>query len=169
MRGVDKGHIGLLMVFLVFNLVILVASTSHTANARTVPLLAGGLTLVLLMAVLINEVRPLPALQRFNIDLTKKYRSDDLAVPAEPETAQKKLFASVLGIVVFFLMILSFGFYLSIPVYTFIYMRAKGKASWIRAVLTAVMIDALIFVFFEAAMGVALFKGLVFGEILPAL
>jgi hypothetical protein len=169
MRGSDKGHLLLVMVFLVFNLVVIFASTKHTADARAVPLLAGGFTLILILVVLINEIHPLSAIERINVDITKNYRPEDLMAHSEPEVTQKKLFTAILGIAVFFLTILALGFYVSIPLFTFIFMRVKGRASWTKAFFTAAAVDGLIFVFFKVAMGVGLFKGLVFGEILPPL
>jgi hypothetical protein len=61
----------------------------------------------------------------------------------------------------FFLSIYFFGFLISIPVFVLAYMKTFGTR-WLVAIIFAVLTPAIIYVVFERAMGVDLYRGALF-------
>ena len=165
----DKGELAMAVFLFLVTLVFIMDSFHYGAETRIVPLTIGGLTSVLLLAVIVNAIRPMNILRKLNIDFIQKYRPEDLKMNTGMKLESKKLLGTVLWIVAFFLMILVFGFHLSIPLYSVVFLRAQGKASWPRALLTGACIWFVVFLLFEVALDFNLYRGWLWGEVMPPL
>jgi len=132
----------MLLIFLSMSLMAL----GFTEKARLMPLLVGVPGTVLGMIELINEMRH-AAQQAASGDTTDHVTA-----------AERAMFGWV---VVFFLGILSFGFIYAGPVLVFAFMLAGKKESLTVALISAVGAWAVLFGFFEQAMEIPLFQGLI--------
>lgn len=154
---------------LVFALGFIFISFSYDHKTRLVPLGVALATLGLLVGVIINDIRPVPFLERLNRDLTEIYRNKGLSGRREQKSGGRKFFEFLCWISGFFVSILFFGFNISIVLFAFAFFKTEARFSWIKSLLAAGLIWASIFVVFELALNFALFKGWLFGEVLPPL
>ena len=162
-----KGELLMALFLFLFTLVIILASFHYTAETRIVPLVVGGATGLLLLVVITNTIRPLSILKKLDIDLTKKYKQEELNILTENRVGSQQLLGIILWIIFFFLMIFAIGFHLSIPLCTVIFLKVQGKAAWPRALISGVVIWAVVFVLFEVAMDFSLYRGWLLGEVIP--
>ena len=163
----DRGRLAFTALILLFVLFFIVTSFSYEHNARLIPLLVGFSTLVLVLAVLVNEIHPVSIIEKMNVDWTKDLKVQESSPKKKEKVAAKKLLIIICWIFGFFLFIFLFGFPISIALFTFAFLKIEGKVSWAKALLTAVIVSAAVFVIFEGAMGFGLFEGVLFGEIIP--
>ena len=165
----DRGRLAFTALILLFVLFFIVTSFSYEHDARLIPLLVGFSTLVLVLAVLVNEIHPVSIIEKMNVDWTKDLKVQESSPKKKEKVAAKKLLIIICWIFGFFLFIFLFGFPISIALFTFAFLKIEGKVSWVKALLTAVIVSAAVFVIFEWAMGFGLFEGVLFGEIIPPL
>ncbi len=163
----ERGNFTFSALFFIFILIVILTAFRYEPRARLVPLLVGLGTLILVATVLVNELRPIPLAQKLSFDLTKNYRSQEPAVRSERVVAARRLFVFLGWLFGFFLSIFLFGFYISIALFTLAFLKIEGKAGWIKALLTAGIVSLIVFITIEFAMGLSLFKGWLFGEIIP--
>ncbi len=163
----DRGRLAFTALILLFVLFFIVTSFSYEHDARLIPLLVGFSTLVLVLAVLVNEIHPVSIVEKMNVDWTKDLKVQESSPKKKEKVAAKKLLIIICWIFGFFLFIFLFGFPISIALFTFAFLKIEGKVSWAKALLTAVIVSAAVFVIFEWAMGFGLFEGVLFGEITP--
>jgi hypothetical protein len=165
----DRGRLAFTALILLFVLFFIVTSFSYEHDARLIPLLVGFSTLVLVLAVLVNEIHPVSIIEKMNVDWTKDLKVQESSPKKKEKVAAKKLLIIICWIFGFFLFIFLFGFPISIALFTFAFLKIEGKVSWAKALLTAVIVSAVVFVIFEWAMGFGLFEGVLFGEIIPSI
>lgn len=165
----DRGRLAFTALILLFVLFFIVTSFSYEHDARLIPLLVGFSTLVLVLAVLVNEIHPVSIIEKMNVDWTKDLKVQESSPKKKEKVAAKKLLIIICWIFGFFLFIFLFGFPISIALFTFAFLKIEGKVSWAKALLTAVIVSAAVFVIFEWAMGFGLFEGVLFSEIIPPL
>jgi hypothetical protein len=163
----DRGRLAFTALILLFVLFFIVTSFSYEHDARLIPLLVGFSTLVLVLAVLVNEIHPLSIVEKMNVDWTKDLKVQESSPKKKEKVSAKKLLIIICWIFGFFLFIFLFGFPISIALFTLAFLKIEGKVSWVKALLTAVIVSAAVFVIFEWAMGFGLFEGVLFGEIIP--
>jgi hypothetical protein len=166
---VDRGRLAFTALILLFVLFFIVTSFSYEHDARLIPLLVGFSTLVLVLAVLVNEIHPVSIVEKMNVDWTKDLKVQESSPKKKEKVSAKKLLIIICWIFSFFLFIFLFGFPISIALFTLAFLKIEGKVSWVKALLTAVIVSAAVFVIFEWAMGFGLFEGVLFGEIIPPL
>lgn len=154
-------------LFLLLACVFVVTSLSYESDARLVPLVVGFITLVLSVLILINEIYPIPFITKLSIDFTENYRSREPVVQKEKVVSLQRFFVLLIWTVGFVLGIFMLGFHISIALFTLAFLKIEARATWLKAFLVTGIVWAAVFVIFEWAMGFSLFKGLIFGEILP--
>jgi hypothetical protein len=166
MKISGKGH-PTSFFFLLVALVFVAASFNLDTRPRFIPLCAGIFTLVVMVLVLINDLFPATFLKRLNAGLLDSYNPTPPSVESN-EGDRLKNTAVVLGWMgFFFLLILIFGFAIAIPVFTFSFLKVRGKTGWAGSLLAACLVTAAVVVIFKVLMGISLFEGVIGGEILP--
>jgi hypothetical protein len=163
----DRGRVAFTALIFLFALFFIVASFGYDHEAGLIPLLTGLSTLVLVLAVLINEIHPVGFIERMNVDWTKDFMAQEFSLQKKEKIGEKKFLIIMCWVFSFFLFIFLFGFHISIAMFTFVFLKIEGKISWIRALLMAGIVTATVFVIFEWAMGFRLFEGILLGEIIP--
>ena len=166
MKIPGKGHVTSFL-FLFLALIFVAASFGLEARPRFIPLSTGIFTLVVMLLVLVNDLFPATFLKRLNAGLLDSYNPSPPAAESN-EGDQFKNTAVVLGWMgFFFLLILMFGFAIGVPVFTFCFLKVRGKTGWAGSLLAAGLVTAAVFVIFNVLMGISLFEGVIGGEILP--
>jgi len=157
---------GLLLIFVLF---IVAGSFKYDPKARLIPLCVGLGTLVLIALALIDAVRPLAFLKKLNLDPTEAYRSKEPFSGTKSGSSGTKLGVLMIWLSGFFILIFFFGFNLGIPLFASAFLKREAGVSWGKSLMTAGLIWGAIFVVFELAMKFSLFKGWIFGAVLPPL
>lgn len=138
------------LAILLFVLVYLTSALLTLDGAtRVVPLMAGGVTLLLL---LVDIVRP--ALTQDGVALT--HDDDEVALPPRRElNAITYVAAAVMGIELI-------GFWLTIPIYLFTSIAWLGKQTSRTALTVSALTSLSIYLLFEVLLGYSLYPGLLF-------
>jgi hypothetical protein len=134
---------------------------------RLIPLLVGFSTLALVLAVIINEIHSVGFIEKMNIDWTKNFSDRETSPQKKDAAGAENIIIILCWIFGFFLSIFLLGFHISIALFVFVFLKIEGKAGWLKAIVTAGIAWATIFVIFEWAMDFGLFDGVLFGEIIP--
>ena len=166
---VDKGRLAFTALLLIFALVIIITSLSYDPRARMVPILVGLATLIMGVPVVVNEIHPLRLLSKLDVSLMKEFGQGAPSEQPKEQVSGKGLLGLIAWVVGFFVLIFLVGFHGGMLIFTLSFIKVRGRASWPKAIIAAVVLWGIIFLMFEVAMGFRLFKGLFFGEILPGI
>jgi hypothetical protein len=165
-KRINKPSIVFIGLLLIFVLVICVNSYSYRPKERLVPLLVGIAALIICLLVLVDEIHPIGLLGRLKIDLMSAAGG---AVPEE--RVQHKTAIQLLLIIAwmmgFLVLIFLVGFYIGIALFTFTFLKILAKIGWLKAVLITAIVWCSIFAIFDLTMQLHMFRGVLFGEILP--
>lgn len=162
MTRLNKTYLVINLLYLAVVASMVVQSLTFAGEAGIVPLVVGLPTLLMIL-ISISRHLFLSVLERGGAPAGS-------AGAAPVDVASWPRGAVIIGWVgVFFLLIFLIGFYLSIPLYTLVFLRAEGKLPWARAAITAAILWGVVYVSFDMLMGQALFEGVVFHALLPSL
>ncbi|MFC2170220.1 tripartite tricarboxylate transporter TctB family protein [Acidobacteriota bacterium] len=164
---VDKSRFAFTTLLLIFVLVMITASFNYDPKARLIPLLIGLATLILVVPVLFNQIHPISLVKKLDINLIENHLVKQRSIPTDQVVPEKRFFIFLFWITGLFIIIFSLGFYVGIALFTFAFLKIEGKVSWAKALIATAIGCGAIFIVFELAMGIRLFKGLFCGEILP--
>ena len=108
------------------------------------------------------------------LELVREFRKAKDEVEIKPEQSEAHIaaksentlsFYAFLWIFGFALAVFLVGFLIAIPLGVLMYLRFKSKKGWFTSIGMAVCLDLFIYVAFETALKVPLFRGLFFGGI----
>jgi hypothetical protein len=162
-----RGKLAFIVLILLFALFFIVAALSLDQKARLIPLLVGSSTLMLALAALINDIHPFVFIEKMSVDWTEDLRARKSSLQREEKANTKNVLIIICWMLGFFLFIFLLGFHISIALFTFVFLKIEGKVSWMKAILAAGIVWATVFLLFEWMMGLSLFGGGIFGEIIP--
>ena len=170
MQRVSRGRFLFCGLLVTFSVVIVLTAFSYFPKARLVPLMVGIPTLVLALLSLIGEAFP-KLLRSLDVNPRgfgggKLGNEIRLEKKLEMELTRRVLIQSV-WLIGFFALIYLVGFLISIPVFAILFLRIHGKVGWVETLAIAAITWGFIFAMFETFMKVALFKGVLFGAIVP--
>lgn len=66
-----------------------------------------------------------------------------------------------------FVVIFLAGFHIRIVVFAFTFLKVQAGISWVKASIATAIIWCVTYFLFEVALGFTMFKGLLFGELIP--
>lgn len=158
----NKTYLFINLFYFALVLAMVLQALTFTGEAGIVPLFVGVPTLGLIITALAT---------RWLTSRPKGKQVSGVALAEEPVDVASWSRGLVIAawVVAFFLLIFFVGFSISIPVYTLAFLRIEGGIAWIRSVLTAAILWAVIYVSFDVLMGQALFPGVLFHALLPNL
>jgi hypothetical protein len=162
-----EGRTILILLLLAFELYVVVLGSGYGPNSRIFPLGIGIPTLVLTVLVLLSVWRP-EILRSAEVRLSGS--SSATPVPEEEEAGSEpamRVLRMVVWLVVACLGIAFLGFRLAAPVFVLLFGRIEGHVRWIPCILTAFFCWAFIVGYFELYMRYSMFKGVLFGDLLP--
>jgi hypothetical protein len=148
----------------IFILVICIYAFDYKPKVRLVPLLVGTVSLVISILVLVNEIHPMPIFSKLTMDFMGSI--EEKKDETDPQVVFNKIFAIVLWMIGFMVLTFLVGFYISIAVFCFAFLKFQEKVGWIKASLVAAGIWSFIFVVFNLFMKLHMFEGVLFGAIL---
>lgn len=135
-------------------------SYDYEPKVRTFPLLVGFAMVVFVALDFISHTNTaLGRLVGTLVGMDKPPEGDTSAPEASPIGAL--VWIPAYGVLVYL-----FGFLATAGLYMFISMAVFGKSAPLRAALWSVLLVAVVYVFFEVALGFRLFQGIVLGPLL---
>ena len=153
------------LVLLSFVSLILLASFGFTDyKTKVLPLLVGTVTLVLGLLTLAVEISPrfrsVFEVNLFKIQRVVEEKGDD-------NWSEMKGFLMVfLWLLLFCLLLFFLGFYVGVLVCVFLFVKLYGNESWAKSLVITAITLISVYGLFRVLMGVRLFKGILFGEII---
>ncbi len=141
--------------------VILVTSLTYEPITRALPLGVSVLGILLGLVLLGGEIMP-----NLGRKLDAGYFSTLKTKSAAPETASqsgKSLVITVGWVLLFFLLVVFFGFIIATAVSIFIYLKWYKGIPWLKSLLVSGASGLVIYVIFSLGMKLWLFPGIVFG------
>jgi len=164
MKKVNVGAIAFSGLLTIFILVICVYAFAYKPQVRLVPLLIGIGSLVMSILVLLNEIHPIQVFNKLSIDFMAP--PEDKKDEIEPRIVFSKMRAIIVWMFCFMALTLLVGFYISIAVFCFCFLRFQENIGWIKASLVTAGIWGFIFLIFKIVMDLQMFEGILFGAIL---
>ena len=162
MKPSNATYFAVNLCYLTFCIFIVVESMKLTGQGRIVPLVIGIPTMGMIGCALWARLRAVPRRgTRSALENEEKSLDDVASWPAAI-----RVIGWIGGL---FLLILFFGFDISIPVYTFLFLMVRGKVSAGRSFLVAASLWLLIYISFDVLLNNSLFSGIFFGDVLPLL
>ena len=91
--------------------------------------------------------------------------------PAEPTEANvgRRLLIVLAWLVGLFVLCLLVGFLIAVPIFTFLYLKIGKRISWLKTLAVSVVMGGIIYGGFEILMELDMFRGILFGGLLPPL
>jgi len=120
-------------------------------KARLLPLLVGGFVLVLALSALIKE----------NFGAASRHQSSSGESPSVRDADLSRYLASGAWLLGFFIAVYCLGFLVGISLYCLSYAKAYG-AKWVAALALAVFTPLAVYMVFNVALRVELYRGLLF-------
>jgi len=169
-KKIRRGNILFTCLLLVFILIVILTSLTYSPQARLIPLLIGGVTLILGILVLISEFYP-GLLRTLDVSLMDFATSatpteTDSEKPTEMQVVKKVLNISI-WLASFLVLIYFIGFLISIGVFVLLFLKVYGKRSWVKTIIVSVLTWGFIYGTFEMFIKVELFRGILFEAIVP--
>jgi len=164
---VNKARFAFTLFLLCIILLFVATAFAYDPKAKMIPLIIGVAALILIVPILINEVHPLAIVKKMELDFFGNFSSGSPPSHGADAAGTKKLMLLFSWIIGFFIIIFLFGFHIGILVFTFAFLKIEGRFRWRPSMIAAAVTCGTIYVMFELAMGFRLFKGLLWGEIIP--
>jgi len=167
MRKLLEGSTPLNIVMLGFALYCLVVGAGYGHNSRIFPI-AVGIPTVILLALSIVAVWKPTILRGADVHLggasSDEPNADEIG-EAKYETAHV---AAMMGWLMFAGVAIGLiGFRFAVPLFVLLFGRFEGQANWLTAALVAFFTWAFIIGYFDLFMNFGMFRGVVFGDLLP--
>lgn len=150
-------------------LYFLIEGLGYGRNSRIFPLAVGVPTVILTALTLIAIWKP-SAIKWADVHLGA---SSAGAEGKDPEGKEEINYPSAYALRMIGWLILGavgigfFGFRVAVPIYIALFGRLEGRASWLPSILVGVFCWAFIIGYFELFMKFSMFKGILFGDLLP--
>ena len=187
-----KGTVVFGFILLAFVLTTVIMAFTYPPRARLVPLVIGLPTVAMLLYAIIGEQWLPSIIRRFDVSISDfapvlkdqeaekqveqlaeegaEYDQENLAPGHHGEADEAKRIFRILGwMAAFIVSIFFFGFFICVPIYTFIFLKLQAKASWLAAILITVILFAFVYVLFGQFFPAGLFPGWVFDGFVPPL
>jgi hypothetical protein len=167
----NKGQHIFNFFWVAFFILIISRSLTYNPKARLIPLLVAAICLVLAIGVFIGEIRKKDKKSGLSGDdalLDGIMKKVDVAAEAgeekkkvSAEEKKRRFFDAVLWILGFVLMIYLVGFLIAIPLFTFLFMRAK-KESWTLSISCSLGLLAGVYLAFVKLSQSTIYEGIIF-------
>lgn len=88
---------------------------------------------------------------------------------SDRHASEKKSLGIVSWMCGFFIVIFLVDFHIGIILFVLAFLKVQARVSWVKASIATAIIWCVTYFLFEVALGFTMFKGLLFGELIPDL
>lgn len=150
-----------------FALYCLVAGASYGHNSRIFPIAIGIPTVLLLMLCIIGVWNP-AILKGADVHLGGAPVDEPNVDQVDQAKYEAAHVAAMIGWLIFAgVAIALIGFRFAVPLFVLLFGRFEGRANWLAAALVAFFTWVFIIGYFDMFMHFEMFRGIVFGDLLP--
>jgi hypothetical protein len=162
-----EGPTPLNVVMLGFALYCVIAAFGYGPNSRIFPI-AIGIPTVILLALSIAAVWKPSILRGADVQLGASSNTEAaLDEVGETKYAPSHIAAMMAWLIIAGLAVGLIGFRFAVPLFILLFARFEGRANWLAAILVAFFTSAFIVGYFDLFMNFEMFRGIIFGEMLP--
>jgi hypothetical protein len=167
MKKLLEGATILNLVMLVFTLYCVLLALGYGRNSRMFPLAIGIPTAVLLALSIVAVWKP-SILRGADVHLGDSSANE----PIVDEIRESKHAPSHVAAMIGWLILAAvgiglIGFRFAVPLFVLLFARFEGRANWLSAILVAIITWAFVVGYFELFMKFGMFRGVLFGDMLP--
>ena len=167
MKKLLEGATILNLVMLVFTLYCVLLALGYGRNSRMFPLAIGIPTAVLLALSIVAVWKP-SILRGADVHLGDSSANE----PIVDEIREAKHAPSHVATMIGWLILAAvgiglIGFRFAVPLFVLLFARFEGRANWLSAILVAIITWAFVVGYFELFMKFGMFRGVLFGDMLP--
>ena len=156
MKNVQPAVLIVNVLLLVLAGTIVIASLQYDFRQRIVPLVIGIPTLVMLVAILLSDFSP-----RLNRILAMaSLGSEQDAFSGDVAASWSRIFVIAGWLVALSIALFVFGFYVTVPVFLFAFFLVEAKTPAFVAVLSSLVISAVLYVAFPYFLGIEIWPGI---------
>ncbi|MGE5301799.1 MAG: tripartite tricarboxylate transporter TctB family protein [Alphaproteobacteria bacterium] len=167
MRKLLEGATPLNIVMFGFALYCLIVGAGYGHNSRIFPI-AIGIPTVILLALSIVAVWKPAVLRGADVRLGSASNDEPTADEIGEAKYETAHVAVMMGWLIFAGMAIGLiGFRFAVPLFVLLFGRLEGRASWFAAALVAFFTWAFVIGYFDLFMNFGMFRGVVFGDLLP--
>lgn len=166
----------LVLIFGIYFLVLAVYTPNYSSQARlfpTIVLLMGFLLLVLEGTCIVSEkarkmFEPAPVESNLGLEIEVELQSQKeeenapKATEAEPSAAVGAVVKVILWLVAASILFYTIGIVMGTFVSTALFFALIGEMKWYKAIIFAAVLTAVIYLVFDTALGMRLYKGIFF-------
>jgi hypothetical protein len=167
MKKLLEGATILNLVMLVFTLYCVLLALGYGRNSRMFPLAIGLPTAVLLALSIVAVWKP-SILRGADVHLGDSSANEPIVDEIrEAKHAPSHVAAMIGWLILAAVGIGLIGFRFAVPLFVLLFARFEGRANWLSAILVAIMTWAFVVGYFELFMKFGMFRGVLFGDMLP--
>jgi hypothetical protein len=162
-----EGPTPLNLLMLGFAVYCLIAAFGYGPKSRIFPI-AIGIPTVILLALSIAAVWKPAILKGAEVHLGESSSTEkSLEDIGETKYAPSHVAAMMAWLIFAGLAVGLIGFRFAVPLFILLFARFEGRANWLAAILVALVTSAFIVGYFDVFMSFGMFRGIIFGEMLP--
>ena len=167
MKYYKKGTFWFTFSLTVFFAIVFWVSLGYGPKARFVPVILSIFMLPLTVILLLGEKYPKLISGFDGTFQASEQKPSDAAVGEEPkEKSHKRVYALAGLLIGSYISIICVGFFITIPLFVFIFCKFFGKLSWFQTLITTAIVEGIVFGLFDVLMKADLYKGIFFGDML---
>jgi hypothetical protein len=167
MKKLLEGATILNLVMLVFTLYCVILALGYGRNSRMFPLAIGIPTAILLALSIVAVWKP-AILRGADVHLADSSANEpNIDEIREAQHAPSHVAAMIGWLILAAVAIGLIGFRFAVPLFVLLFARFEGWAKWLAAMLVALFTWAFVVGYFELFMKFGMFRGVLFGDMLP--
>jgi hypothetical protein len=167
MKKLLEGATILNLIMLVFTLYCVILALGYGRNSRMFPL-AIGIPVAILLALSIVAVWKPAILRGADVHLGDSSAGEpNIDEIREANYAPSHVAAMIGWLILAAVGIGLIGFRFAVPLFVLVFARCEGRANWLPAILVALFTWAFVVGYFELFMKFGMFRGVLFGDMLP--
>ena len=167
MKKLREGATILNLIMLVFTLYCVIMALGYGRNSRMFPLAIGVPTAILLALSLVAVWKP-AILRGADVHLGDSSASEPNIEEIREAKYAPSHVAAMIGWLIFAAVAIGLiGFRFAVPLFVLLFARLEGRAKWLAAMMVALCTWAFVVGYFELFMKFGMFRGVLFGDMLP--
>lgn len=154
-------------------LTFVITSFGYETEARQIPLIVGIPTLILTLSVLLGETFYPNLLKRLDVTvldlgagISDKEVSTEEASEMKGRIGILSMYVAVVG---YFIVVYLAGLLIASTIFVLLFLKVLAGANWLKSIVMSAVILGFIYLVLEIFMQVDLFRGILFGGIVPSI
>jgi hypothetical protein len=170
MKKIKWSHITFTLLLSAFAFIVVLTALNYSREARLIPMIIGIIAMAFSVFITVGEIYPdLMKFAQVNpVDLITRDSEKRIIMEKPGKSKGNNEIFKIFGwFFSFLVLIYLIGFLISICTFILLFLKFYGNTSWIKAIAISIAMFVFIYVVFEILMSIELFRGVLFGAIVP--